>query len=444
MNIYDVVIVGAGPVGLATALGLRQRGIENILVIDQTRAFRKVGQTVDLLPNGLKSVKYIDSNAYEAIKTNSFPSQNKPSQPSPKWHYKDLQGNNVYSTPLSFDYWFEKYGEGRVSIAWYDLQTALRQLLPVNIIIINNRCVDIQEENNCVRVDCVSDASVNVNPYAYWEEDNQEAPFQQFETKSYRAKLVVAADGINSTVRKVLYKDTSFAKPQYSGFTAVICRDITEIPQQLQTQLEEKYFKEASIFTIGNHANTSTTEPRLMLFRRGTNLGYILHAALPLEVLNNKSGSALVEIASQELEKAGFPVELKHLVKLSPAVNMQQRHYYIHPTTTDSAWNIGRTLLAGDAAHGMPPFMAQGANQGFEDALAITTQITNIAQNNNWDNMPAITQCFETYEKYRRPFMEYIQHATLTRFPLSSEQLSQEYSQKVYCRDLDSAIGVMV
>ena len=34
-GVYDVVVVGAGPVGLATALGLRQRGIDNILVIDQ-------------------------------------------------------------------------------------------------------------------------------------------------------------------------------------------------------------------------------------------------------------------------------------------------------------------------------------------------------------------------------------------------------------------------
>lgn len=40
---------------LATALGLRKRGIENVLVVDQTRAFRQVGQTIDLLPNGLKA-----------------------------------------------------------------------------------------------------------------------------------------------------------------------------------------------------------------------------------------------------------------------------------------------------------------------------------------------------------------------------------------------------
>jgi 2-polyprenyl-6-methoxyphenol hydroxylase-like FAD-dependent oxidoreductase len=31
-KIYDVVIVGAGPVGLATAIGLRKHGIENVLV----------------------------------------------------------------------------------------------------------------------------------------------------------------------------------------------------------------------------------------------------------------------------------------------------------------------------------------------------------------------------------------------------------------------------
>ena len=71
-KIYDVVIVGAGPVGLATAVGLRKRGIDNILVIDQTRAFRQVGQVVDLLPNGLKALKYVDPNAYEAVKTASL------------------------------------------------------------------------------------------------------------------------------------------------------------------------------------------------------------------------------------------------------------------------------------------------------------------------------------------------------------------------------------
>ena len=59
-KVYNVLIVGAGSVGLATAIALRKRGIDNILVIDQTRSFRRVGQVVDILPNGLKALKYIE------------------------------------------------------------------------------------------------------------------------------------------------------------------------------------------------------------------------------------------------------------------------------------------------------------------------------------------------------------------------------------------------
>ncbi|MGH1394876.1 MAG: FAD-dependent oxidoreductase, partial [Trichormus sp.] len=99
-DIYDVVIVGSGPIGLATAIGLRKRGIENILVLDQTRAFRPVGQILDLLPNGLKSLKYLDTAAYEAVKNTSlgwFNPQSSHSgenipKPLPKWSYRNLQG----------------------------------------------------------------------------------------------------------------------------------------------------------------------------------------------------------------------------------------------------------------------------------------------------------------------------------------------------------------
>ena len=47
IDTYDIVVVGAGPVGLATAIGLQQRGISNFLVLDQTRDFRRVGQVID-------------------------------------------------------------------------------------------------------------------------------------------------------------------------------------------------------------------------------------------------------------------------------------------------------------------------------------------------------------------------------------------------------------
>lgn len=268
IGMYDVVVVGAGPVGLATAIGLHQRGIENILVIDQTRAFRQVGQIIDLLPNGLKALKAIDFKAYQEvlekglIASNPTPSdrknevgtthEQKHPKTTRKWIQKNLKGEIIRSFSLNYEDWFKEYGEGRVSIAWYDLQTTLRHQLPQDRVKVNHRCINIvnEPELGCVRVDCVSDLGVEANPYAHWtdrqtQEDapspNSEAISQQLATTSIRAKLVVAADGINSTVRRVLYTDSpyqAFAQPEYSGFAAVGCRGMSEIPNELLTELQ--------------------------------------------------------------------------------------------------------------------------------------------------------------------------------------------------------------
>ncbi|MBW4643199.1 MAG: FAD-dependent monooxygenase [Goleter apudmare HA4340-LM2] len=476
-KIYDVVIVGAGPVGLATAIGLRKRGIDNILVIDQARAFRQVGQVVDLLPNGLKALKYVDPNAYEAVKTASLTFVNSqqsddektakvtdknPPKPSQEWVSRNLQGKMVRSFSLSFDAWFKSYGEGRVSISWYDLQTTLRKLLPEDQVKPNHRCINVvdEPESGCVRLDCISDASAEANPYAYWADGqkdhetlspNLDSVSQQSVTKSFRAKIAVAADGINSTVRRVIYADSSsqtFAKPEYSGFAAIYCREVPSIPNELRSHLEEKFFAGSPILTVTNYELASERAfskcPRILLINRQS-IGYLLHLPVPLNSLQGKSGNDLINLALQELEKASFPDEIKQLVQLSPPENMLQRPYYIHRAAVDEnmplAWSAGRIILVGDAAHGMPPFMAQGANQGLEDAMTVTTLINNIAKANYWDHKQAIATAFKKYERLRRPFMEYIQEATLTQFPNSSDKQWQQYSQEVYTRNFDQVIA---
>ncbi|MCC5643663.1 FAD-dependent monooxygenase [Nostoc sp. CHAB 5824] len=498
-EIYDVVVVGAGPIGLATAIGLRKRGIENVLVIDQTRAFRQVGQTLDLLPNGLQALKHLDPNAYEEVKKNGLgllnPKQSndketvesaqkqQPPKASPQWVYKNLQGEIINSISLNFDDWFQDYGEGRVSISWYNLQTTLRQLLPQDLVKANHRCINVvnEPEKGCIRIDCVGDTRIEANPYAYWAEgqkdndmqpQNSDIATQELETKSIRAKLVVAADGINSTVRKLLYTDTQhhdFAQPEYSGFAAIFCREIAEVPRGLWTKLEKDFFQDSPLVTITNDEISGNSvcinNIRIILFYRPTGeLGYIIHLALPLDSLQGKSESSLIDLALQELEKAGFPDALKQLVRLSPAAKMQQRPYYIHratisdslqvsnptglnteadPAKIQPAWSMGRIVLVGDAAHGMPPFMAQGANQGLEDALIVTTLIAKIAEENNWNDLQAIAKAFEKYECLRRPLMAYVQQATLKRSPHSSDKEWQEYTQQVYRRNYDQVIKAL-
>ncbi|PAX51866.1 FAD-dependent oxidoreductase [Brunnivagina elsteri] len=482
-GIFDVIIVGAGPVGLATAIGLYKRGITNILVIDQTRTFRQVGQIVDLLPNGLKALKYIDEIACEEVKKagmgylnslffksknqqDSVSSEAENPDSSPKWFSKNLQGEITHSIPLSYDYWHNNYGEGRVSISWYDLQTTLRNQLPEYLVKANHRCVNLVEElygeneKTCIRIDCISTLEeLEKNPYAYWESNpnninNINQPLelipkkQLTATKSIRGKIIIAADGINSTIRRILYTNNSenaFTRPKYSGFAAIYCTEISEISQEIQTELETGFLKESSLVTIGDES------PRMVLFRHNNSIfGYLLHIALPLELLQDKSGSLLIDLALQQLEKANYPEVLKKLVAASSHEKMLQRPYYIHHAESNPenqlesqpAWNAGSVVLAGDAAHGMPPFMAQGANQGLEDALALTTAIANIALSSQWDDTQAISQAFSKYDRLRRPIMAYVQRATLTRFPYISNRHWQDYNDQIYSRNLEPTSGV--
>ena len=458
---YDVIIVGAGPVGLATAIGLRQRGITNIMVLDQTRSFRKVGQGIDLLPNGLKALKYLDVQAYKNIqnvgqKFNNFSS---PRKKSLTWTSKNVKGEIIRSVPLDYEEYQKKYGEGRVSLGWYDLQTQLRNLLPAESIQVNHRCINVveQTDSSCIRADFISNREIEENPYSHWQYHNQNniqtsidtALISESKIKSIRAKLLVAADGINSTVRRIIYKNTpysSYQKPEYTGFVAISSGGfIKNIPEILAQQIKTQFLGESRVVTIVNDREFAQEMPRIILFcPHPHEFTYLIHTSLPLEVLANKSGQELINLALDELKQANFPDTIQQLVALCPTEQIVQRPYYIHPAhvsgSAEPQWHQGRIVLVGDAAHGMPPFMAQGVNQGLEDAATIVTLITNIIQQHNWDNLPAIQTAFVQYESFRRPLVNMIQQATLTRIPLSSKEKWEQYCQQVYNRNLEELL----
>ncbi len=201
---------------------------------------------------------------------------------------------------LDFDTWFNRYDEGRVSIPWYNLQTSLRNLLAPEIVRVNHRCVDISEKNASIEVDCISNNQTLSNPFAHWEIPKAELnktnatdkltdiklSTSKSSLKQFQAKLVVAADGINSTIRQILYGNSElnqWAKPQYSGFVAIGCLQIDNVSQKIIQELEDKYFQDDKVVTLYNDSRPShfdnSERPRLILICRADNaLAYLLHA----------------------------------------------------------------------------------------------------------------------------------------------------------------------
>ena len=456
-HVYDVLIVGAGPVGLATAIGLRKRGITNILVIDQTREFRKVGQGLDLLPNGLRAIKYIDSEAYEEITEtalNTFHSPDKKqssnspvckkeksvSPPKKLWRQKSIQGETTRSFPTDFQSWFDRYGEGRVNVSWFNLQSKLKSLLPPNIVKSNHRCVHVAEEDRWVRTDTISNAEIAANSYAHWEMMQSKAELsalpqesQEAVHESFHAKLVVAADGINSTIRQVLYEKKGlkkWAKPQYSGFAAISSK-IDNVPSSIIEALDTKYIQGDRIVTVHNNSDMLVMPEfkllRLMLIRLpGNSIIYLLYAPMSLESLKNNSKTEILALGLQVLKNAEFPSIFTELVGLSRPEQLSHRPFHMHPVNTQddsqSSWSHGRVVLVGDAAHAMPPFMAQGANQGFEDAAVIVTSITKLFQESGLDEASKIANIFDKYEHIRKSFAGKVQAATMESHQWTHQQ----------------------
>jgi len=85
-----------------------------------------------------------------------------------------------------------------------------------------------------------------------------------------------------------------------------------------------------------------------------------------------------------------WPADLRHLIDLPSG----WKKFAAATVDPDGVWSDGRVALIGDAAHAMPPFLAQGAAMAIEDAWVLADQLRDADD---------VAEAFRRYEDARKP-----------------------------------------
>jgi len=315
MRAPKIAVIGAGIAGLTTAVFLHQAGLP-CRVFEQARDLRVLGAGLQLSPNAVRVLHGIGlgpdlQRDAVAIHTLSF-----------------LRWSD--DTPLAYlplgQHGVHSFGAPYYGIHRADLHRALLGRFPEDVLELGTECIEIQQDGNLAHI--------------------------QFATgHGADADLVIGADGIHSKVRGGLAKDA----PRYTGH--IIYRGLVEAER---VPLLAKVPNVRLWLGPGRHlVSYPICAGRLLYFG----------ATAPLERWIGPQWSVAAKRDQLAEAYRGWSDTVQTLISAAREVTC----WALHDRAPLRRWQDPQTVLVGDAAHSMLPFMAQAANQAIEDAAVLVS-----------------------------------------------------------------------
>ncbi|KAJ2999241.1 hypothetical protein HDV02_003335 [Globomyces sp. JEL0801] len=357
LNDCDILIIGAGPVGLTSAAELIRQGITNFQIIDQR-----------LEPEIKSTGTAINPPTLEVFE---------PFGIVPELMNYGCQGDELQiqnESPIlnfSFKSEFKKYSKYPVCLGveqWFTERTLNNYLLQNQHAIIRGiKIVDFKDLKEYVKVDYV-----HVN-------DTDQIVYQ------IKVKYVIAADGAKSSTRKRLgikYEGVSNTRT-----SAVAHFEAEPIEMPDKTQLVS-FHQQGGYFLLKMPKGYATCIPLLESEEQ----------EWMSDELDSHGNRIPLPIADDYFEKLfakrGLKVKVKNVI--------WKAHFRPNNRVASSYSNQNRIFLVGDAVHSSDPMAGLGLNYGVQDAANLTWKIAFVVKG------LARHSILDSYENEMKPYGELV------------------------------------
>jgi 2-polyprenyl-6-methoxyphenol hydroxylase-like FAD-dependent oxidoreductase len=308
------VIAGAGVAGLTSAIALRQRGVETLVLERAEYAHEiQVGGCIHVWHNGMRGLQRLGLGE----------------------RLLELAGEPAVVQRAEF-----RTARGRLMYGWSVRDIERRVGAPT----LGVRRPDLHR----VLLDAVEDGLVRFGETCVgFEQDGEGVRVRLASGREERGDVLIGADGLRSALRAALPGAT---EPRYAGYVSwqAIARVDTDVVP-------------VGLFRViwGRGA-------RFLFYRIGSEEVYwegVFAAPAGGEEAEGPRRQAVLE------RFRGWPAPIETILEATEPTAIGRADMYDRPPS--KRWGVERVTLAGDAAHAMTNALGQGANQAIEDSLVL-------------------------------------------------------------------------
>jgi salicylate hydroxylase len=310
-----VAVIGAGMGGLALAAGLARAGVK-VRVYERTAALGELGAGITMSPNAVRVLDWLGVD----VKAIGY-------APGVQWQQHWQTGEVLREYSRGADFAERQGGAGYYHVHRADLHAALAAAL-----------------------EKAAPGALRLGAELRTVTENGAMVFADGEMAD--ADVVVGADGVRSAVRGCLWPAD---KPQFTG--QVAWRGLVPVGA-LSAEYRE--------LPPGIHVG-----PQRLFMRYPVRGGSLCNYAAFVEMEGWEDEGWTIPSTIPELlgHFEGWDPMVRAIIEATPPHLLFK--WALHAREPLASWQKGRVTLLGDAAHGMLPFMGQGAASALEDAAIL-------------------------------------------------------------------------